>query len=104
VTGGWRKLYNEELRDLYSLPSIIRMITSRNGYKVFPSMQLVYCVSYTLLFYNTTCFGYLVAIIRCEYYTILTKSSYNYHNILVASKEKLYTHLFTTQQDAPNPH
>jgi hypothetical protein len=29
VTGGWRKLYNEELRDLYSLPSIIRMIKWR---------------------------------------------------------------------------
>jgi hypothetical protein len=29
VTGGWRKLYNEELRDLYSLPSIIRIIKSR---------------------------------------------------------------------------
>jgi hypothetical protein len=29
VTGGWRKLHNEEIRDLYSLPSIIRMIKSR---------------------------------------------------------------------------
>jgi hypothetical protein len=26
VTGGWRKLHNEELRDLYSSPIIIRMI------------------------------------------------------------------------------
>jgi hypothetical protein len=26
VTGGWRKLYNEELLDLYSSPSIIRVI------------------------------------------------------------------------------
>jgi hypothetical protein len=26
VTGGWRKLYNEELRDLYSSPSIIRIM------------------------------------------------------------------------------
>jgi hypothetical protein len=26
VTGGWRKLHNEELRNLYSSPSIIRMI------------------------------------------------------------------------------
>jgi hypothetical protein len=26
VTGEWRKLHNEELRDLYSLPSIIRII------------------------------------------------------------------------------
>jgi hypothetical protein len=29
VTGGWRKLHNEQLRDLYSSPSIIRMIRSR---------------------------------------------------------------------------
>jgi hypothetical protein len=29
VTGGWRKLYNEELHNLYSLPSIIRIIKSR---------------------------------------------------------------------------
>jgi hypothetical protein len=27
--GRWRKLHNEELRDLYSSPSIIRMIMSR---------------------------------------------------------------------------
>jgi hypothetical protein len=26
VTGGWRKLHNEELHDLYSSPSIIRII------------------------------------------------------------------------------
>jgi hypothetical protein len=26
VTGGWRKLHNVELRDLYSSPSIIRII------------------------------------------------------------------------------
>jgi hypothetical protein len=29
VTGGWRKLYNEELHNLYFSPSIIRMIKSR---------------------------------------------------------------------------
>jgi hypothetical protein len=29
VTGGWIKLHNEELRDSYSSPSIIRMIKSR---------------------------------------------------------------------------
>jgi hypothetical protein len=29
VTGDWRKLHNEELRDLYSSPSIIRIIKSR---------------------------------------------------------------------------
>jgi hypothetical protein len=29
VMGEWRKLHKEELRDLYSLPSIIRIIKSR---------------------------------------------------------------------------
>jgi hypothetical protein len=29
VTGGWRKLHNEELHNLYSSPSIIRIIMSR---------------------------------------------------------------------------
>jgi hypothetical protein len=29
VTGGWRKLYNEELHNLHSSPSIIRIINSR---------------------------------------------------------------------------
>jgi hypothetical protein len=29
VKGEWRKLHNEELRDLYSSPSIIRIIKSR---------------------------------------------------------------------------
>jgi hypothetical protein len=29
VTGGWRKLHNEELHNLYSSPSIIIMIQSR---------------------------------------------------------------------------
>jgi hypothetical protein len=29
VTGKWRKLHNEELRDLYSSPSIIRIIKPR---------------------------------------------------------------------------
>jgi hypothetical protein len=28
-TGGWRKLHNEELHNLYSSPSIIRMMKSR---------------------------------------------------------------------------
>jgi hypothetical protein len=28
VTGGWRKLHNEELHNLYSSPSIIRMAKS----------------------------------------------------------------------------
>jgi hypothetical protein len=29
VTGGWRILHNEELHNLYSSPSVIRMIKSR---------------------------------------------------------------------------
>jgi hypothetical protein len=29
VTGGWRKLHNGELHNLYSSPNIIRMIKSR---------------------------------------------------------------------------
>jgi hypothetical protein len=29
VTGEWRKLHNEELRDLYSLPTIVRVVKSR---------------------------------------------------------------------------
>jgi hypothetical protein len=29
VTGEWRKLINEELHDLYSSPSIIRIIKTR---------------------------------------------------------------------------
>jgi hypothetical protein len=28
-TGEWKKLHNEELRDLYSSPNIIRVIKSR---------------------------------------------------------------------------
>jgi hypothetical protein len=31
VTGEWRKLHNEELHDLYSLPSIIRIIEDEMG-------------------------------------------------------------------------
>ena len=29
VTGEWRKLHNEELRDLYYLPNIVRVVKSR---------------------------------------------------------------------------
>ena len=29
VTGEWRKLHNEELIDLYSLPNIVRVVKSR---------------------------------------------------------------------------
>jgi hypothetical protein len=30
VTGGWREVHNEELHNLYSSPSIIRMVKSRS--------------------------------------------------------------------------
>jgi hypothetical protein len=29
IAGEWRKLHNEELNDLYSLPNIVRMVKSR---------------------------------------------------------------------------
>ena len=29
VTGEWRKLHNEELRDLYTLPNIVQVVKSR---------------------------------------------------------------------------
>jgi len=29
VIGEWRKLHNEELRDLYSLPNVVRVVNSR---------------------------------------------------------------------------
>jgi len=29
VTGEWRKLHNEELSDLYFLPNVVRVVTSR---------------------------------------------------------------------------
>jgi hypothetical protein len=29
MTGGWRKLHNEELHNLYSSPSVVRIIKSR---------------------------------------------------------------------------
>jgi hypothetical protein len=33
VRGGWRKLHNEDLHNLYSSPSIIRIIKSRIGWE-----------------------------------------------------------------------
>jgi len=34
VTGEWKKLHNEELRDLYSLPNIVRVVKSRRMRRV----------------------------------------------------------------------
>jgi hypothetical protein len=41
-TGEWRKLHNEELNDLYFLPNIVRVVTSRRmHYKIFlPSISV----------------------------------------------------------------
>jgi hypothetical protein len=34
MKGGWRKLHNEELHNLYSSPSIIRMVSSAMLHRV----------------------------------------------------------------------
>jgi hypothetical protein len=34
VTGEWRKLHNEELNDLYSSPTIMRVIKSRMRWRI----------------------------------------------------------------------
>jgi hypothetical protein len=40
VTGGWRKLHNEELHNLYSLQSIIRMTKSRRMRWAGPTVHM----------------------------------------------------------------
>jgi hypothetical protein len=40
VTGGWRKLHNKELHNLYSSPSIIRVIKSRRMRWVWHAARL----------------------------------------------------------------
>jgi hypothetical protein len=40
VIGGWRKLHNEELQNLYSSPSIIRMVKSRR----IEFVSVIYCI------------------------------------------------------------
>ena len=32
ITGEWRKLHNEELRNLHSLPNVVRVVKSRMGW------------------------------------------------------------------------
>jgi hypothetical protein len=44
VMGEWRKLHNEELRDLYSLPSIIRIIKNKIQILCFYSNQIFSCI------------------------------------------------------------
>jgi hypothetical protein len=44
VTGEWRKLHNEELNDLYSLPNIVRVVKSssiQTGRGTHPSPSLM---------------------------------------------------------------
>jgi hypothetical protein len=52
VTGGWRKLHNEELHNLYSLPVIIRMIKLRRmrwtGHLGQMGSNLISCTIYTM--------------------------------------------------------
>jgi len=38
VTGEWRKLHNEELNDLYSLPNVVHEITSRMRWRYITRM------------------------------------------------------------------
>jgi hypothetical protein len=50
VTGGWRKLHNEEFHNLDSLPSIIRMVKSRTmRYEVHVARMGVKRNAYRLL-------------------------------------------------------
>jgi hypothetical protein len=35
MTEGWRKMHNEELKNLYFSPNIIRMWEIRNAYRIF---------------------------------------------------------------------
>jgi hypothetical protein len=41
VAGEWRKLHNEELHDLYSSPSIIRIMRMRSGRRIFSKILIV---------------------------------------------------------------
>jgi hypothetical protein len=54
VAGGWRKLHNEEFLNLYSSPSIIRAIKSRNMRWVghVPRMGEMRIIAYTISVWN----------------------------------------------------
>jgi hypothetical protein len=50
VTGGWRKLHNEELHGFYSSPSIIRVIKARRMcWAVYVARMAVVMGAYTIL-------------------------------------------------------
>jgi hypothetical protein len=44
VTGGWRRLYNEELHNLYSLPSIIRIMKEDENGRVYSMNEREECI------------------------------------------------------------
>jgi hypothetical protein len=39
MAGGWRKLHNEELRNLYSSPCVAHTGKKRNGYRILMGKQ-----------------------------------------------------------------
>jgi hypothetical protein len=50
VTGGWRKLHNEELHNLYSSPSIIRIKSRRMSWAVHAARMEAKRNAYWILF------------------------------------------------------
>jgi hypothetical protein len=64
VAGGWRKLHNEEARDLYSSPSIIRIIKSS---------QLLVTASVTPVL--LTLFTMMMEAIRSSEMSVLTRAT-----------------------------
>jgi hypothetical protein len=46
VTGEWRKLHNEELHDLYSAPTIVRVIKSRMGWVEHVARRVEVCTGF----------------------------------------------------------
>jgi hypothetical protein len=53
MTGEWRKLHNEELRDLYSSPSIVRIINKKNETPLFATVFVVLSTLHYYMFRPT---------------------------------------------------